>query len=190
MDGWAGRVGAATVWGEKDSEYGKPSPACSPTSSLRLTSSAGAVVGADLLQAVNEPVRLQLQVLHQLQKWVSSEAFSTPRSQAPHHRVLLGAWPAYLPESVKLGAFGDAELARLVLADEIVVHGFPIDQGQGVCTLLLPGPQPETGGRVSPHSNGGLPVPQFPLPTYMLWAQHPEPHKAAAYTGKATDGCH
>lgn len=183
-------MGAATVGGEKDSEYGKPSPACLSASSLRLTSSAGAVVGADLLQAVNKPVRLQLQVLHQLRKWVSGKAFSTPRSRAPHHRVLLGVWPAYLPESVKLGSFGDAELARLVLADEIVVHSFPIDQGQRVCTLLLPGPQPEGRGRVSPHSNGGLPVPQFSLPTHMLWAPHPEPHETVADTGKATDGCH
>lgn len=155
MDGWAGRVGAAAVGERRDSEYGKPSPACLSASSLGLTSSAGAAVGADLLQAVNKPIRLQLQVLHQLWKWVSGGAFSTPKSQAPHHRVLFGAWPAYLPESVKLGALRDAELARLVLADEIVVHGFPIDQGQRVCTLLLPGPQPEGGRRVSPHSNGG-----------------------------------
>lgn len=89
----------------------------------------------------------------------------TPSQGAPY-------WPAYLPESVKLGSFGDAELARLVLADEIVVHSFPIDQGQRVCTLLLPGPQPEGRGRVSPHSNGGLPVPQFSLPTHMLHTQN------------------
>lgn len=104
--------------------------------------------------------------------------------------MLLGAWLAYLPQSVKLGALWDAELARLVLADEIVVHGFPIDQGQRICTLLLPGPQPEGGGRVSPHSNGGPPVPQFPLLTHMLWAPDPEPHEAAADTGKATGECH
>lgn len=52
-------------------------------------------------------------------------------------------WVAYLPERVKLGAFGDAVLASLVLADEIVVHSFLIDQGQCICALLLPGPQPE-----------------------------------------------
>jgi hypothetical protein len=55
-------------------------------------------------------------------------------------------WAAYLPERVKLGAFGDAVLASLVLADEIVVYSFPIDQGQCICALLLPGPQPEGGG--------------------------------------------
>lgn len=122
-----------------------PVPASCP---CPLTCGAGAAVGTHLLQAVNESICLQLQILHQLQKGVSGGAPAPPKpSTLPQGSPQNVA--AYLPERVKLGAFRDAVLAGLVLADEIVVHGFPIDQGQRVCALLLPGPQPEGRGGVS-----------------------------------------
>lgn len=105
---------------------------------------AGTGIGAGILQTVDEPICLQLQVLHQL--WevgsgpglLSSPApYATPQTQ--------GRWAAYLPERVKLGPLRNTVFARLVLADKVVVHSFPIDQGQCISALLLPGPQPGMG---------------------------------------------
>lgn len=153
-----------------------PVPASCP---CPLTCGAGAAVGTHLLQAVNESICLQLQILHQLRKGVSGGPPPRP-SRAHYHRVLLRTWAAYLPERVKLGAFRDAVLAGLVLADEIVVHGFPIDQGQRVCALLLPGPQPEGRGGVSLiQRHGGLPVPR---------ATRSTPGTSRSNSGKATAG--
>lgn len=116
---------------------------------LRTCTGAGTGVGTGLLQTVDEPVCLQLQVLHQLQGWGVVRVSSSPPQEPEHlakgspsqQRGRRGR-AAHLPECVKLGPLGYAVLARLVLTDEVVVHGFPIDQRQRVRALLFPGPQP------------------------------------------------
>lgn len=44
----------------------------------------------------------------------------------------------YLPQRVKLGSLGDGVLAGLVLVDAVVIHRFPIDEGQCVGASFLP----------------------------------------------------
>lgn len=108
--------------------WGLPSTPHQPVHNPHTCGSAGAGVGAGLLQAVDEPIRLQLQVFHQLPAEGISRTPSPCLAMCPplaDPRVL--GWPTYLPERVKLGAFWNAVFACLVLADEVVVHGFPVD---------------------------------------------------------------
>lgn len=80
-------------------------------------------------------------------------------------------WVAYLPERVKLGPLGNAVFARLVLADEVVVHSLPIDQRQCIGALLLPGSQPGGGWRgCHPYNHTG------PLPRGALLLRPQFPH--------------
>ena len=83
---------------------------------------------------------------------------------------------AHLPQRVKLGPLWYAVFARLVLANEVVVHCFPIDQRQCIRALLFPGPQPggDKEGRSPLQPPGPLlwcpPTgPQFPH-IHTLWA--------------------
>ena len=78
-------------------------------------------------------------------------SLSTPQTVSP---LLQGGWVAYLPECVKLGPLRNAVFARLVLADEVVVHSFPIDQRQCIRAQLLPGSQP--GRRRGCHPDNHL----------------------------------
>lgn len=98
---------------------------------------------------------------------------------------------SHLPQRVELGALGDAELAGLVLADQVVVHGFPVDEGQRIGALLLPGPQPggtEGGRGVTPQSPGS-PLHGVSGPRTPPYGRHtPEPLGEAAEAGQDKAG--
>ena len=89
------------------------------------------------------------------------QGWDSPLPQEPEHPqtaspLQQGGWAAYLPECVKFGPLGNAVFARLVLADEVVVHSLPIDQRQRVCARLFPGSQPGRRRRRGCHPNNHL----------------------------------
>lgn len=87
--GESGRVGgegrSSGPWGSRrDSEEVEPwSPASPPTPTAAPLTWAGAAVGTGLLQAVDESISLQLQVLHQL--WGVGSGLGLPLPQEPEH---------------------------------------------------------------------------------------------------------